>query len=59
MNDLTGLYRDSIKRHAAKPVGYRRAIDATHQHEADNPLCGDRILMQSLRIEGQPGDAAL
>ena len=49
MNDLGRLYLESIKQHAAEPVGYRRAIDATHQHEEYNPLCGDRILVQ-LRI---------
>ena len=41
--DLTALYRDAIREHAANPVGYEQAIDATHEHEADNPLCGDRI----------------
>lgn len=50
MSDLPGLYRESIRQHAADPVGYRRVIDATHRFEADNPLCGDRILVQ-LRIE--------
>lgn len=46
MSDLAGLYRESIRRHAAEPVGYRRQIDVTHQYEAENPLCGDRILVQ-------------
>ena len=40
---LTALYRDSIRRHAAKPTGFRRPIAATHRHEAYNPLCGDRV----------------
>lgn len=48
---LAGLYRDAIRRHAAKPVGYRRPIAATHRHETYNPLCGDRIEV-SLRIAG-------
>jgi nitrogen fixation NifU-like protein len=41
--DLVRLYREVIKAHAADPVGYRRIIDATHRHEAYNPLCGDRV----------------
>jgi nitrogen fixation NifU-like protein len=45
------LYREAIRRHAAEPVGYGRAIQATHRHEAYNPLCGDRILLQ-LRVAG-------
>jgi nitrogen fixation NifU-like protein len=50
--NLAGLYRDAIRRHAANPVGYRRAIAATHRHETYNPLCGDRIEV-SLRIAGE------
>ena len=51
MNDLNRLYRDTIKQHAGEPVGYRRKIDATHQFEEYNPLCGDRILIR-LQIAG-------
>ena len=58
MNDLTLLYRDTIKRHAADPVGFRQPIDATHQHEADNPLCGDRILVQLRIVNGRLEAAA-
>jgi nitrogen fixation NifU-like protein len=46
VNDISYLYREAIKQHAADPVGYRLKISATHQHEGYNPLCGDRILMQ-------------
>ena len=46
MNDLASLYRDAILKHAAKPVGYRQPIEVTHQHEAENPLCGDHLLVQ-------------
>lgn len=42
-DSLTALYRDSIRRHAAQPTGFRRPIAATHRHEAYNPLCGDRV----------------
>jgi nitrogen fixation NifU-like protein len=41
--DLAGLYRAAVRRHASAPVGYRQPIDATHRHEEYNPLCGDRI----------------
>jgi nitrogen fixation NifU-like protein len=54
-DDLTQLYRDTIRRHAAEPVGYRQDIDATHRHEEFNPLCGDRIVL-SLRLAGKTAD---
>ena len=57
MNDIGRLYRDTIKQHAADPVGYRQEIDATHQYEEYNPLCGDRILVQ-LRIADKRVEAA-
>jgi nitrogen fixation NifU-like protein len=57
MNDIGRLYRDTIKQHAADPVGYRLEIDATHQYEEYNPLCGDRILVQ-LRITDNQVEAA-
>jgi nitrogen fixation NifU-like protein len=57
VNDLNSLYRETIKQHAADPVGYRQEIDATHQFEEYNPLCGDRILVQ-LRIRQEQVEAA-
>jgi nitrogen fixation NifU-like protein len=51
VDQLNSLYLDAIKQHAADPAGFRQEIDATHQHEEYNPLCGDRILLQ-LRIVG-------
>jgi nitrogen fixation NifU-like protein len=60
MNDIARLYRDTIKQHAANPVGYRRKIDATHQYEEYNALCGDRILVQlqiaDMRVENAAFD---
>ena len=58
MSDITHLYRDAIKQHAADPVGYRQKIRPTHQHEDYNPLCGDRILMQLRISHGQVEAAA-
>jgi len=57
VDDLTHLYRDTIKHHATHPVGYRQQIDATHQHEEYNPLCGDRILIL-LRVNEDRLEAA-
>jgi len=54
---LAELYRDTIRRHAAEPVGYRASIDATHRHEEYNPLCGDRIEI-ALRVHGDSIEAA-
>ena len=56
-NELAGLYRDAIRRHAAHPVGYRQNIQATHRHEAYNPLCGDRVEI-ALRIHDDTVEAA-
>ena len=53
MSDLSVLYRETIRQHAANPVGFRQQIDATHEHEEYNPLCGDRILMQLRITAGQ------
>jgi len=58
MSDLSALYRETIKKHAANPVGYRRQIDATHEHEEYNPLCGDRIVMRLRIARGQVEAAA-
>lgn len=52
MSDLKQLYRESIRRHASQPTGFRRDIAATHRHEAYNPLCGDRVEI-ALRMEGE------
>ena len=43
MNTLKQLYRDTIRQHAAEPVGFRKNIQPTHHHEGLNPQCGDRI----------------
>ena len=57
VNDLNALYLEAIKQHAADPTGFRQEIDATHQFEEYNPLCGDRILVQ-LRITQEQVEAA-
>jgi len=55
---LTTLYRDVIRRHAADPTGFRRAIEATHRHEAYNALCGDRVDIALQVGDGQVQAAA-
>jgi len=56
-DDLAILYRDTITRHAATPVGYRNTIAVTHRHEEYNSLCGDRIELQ-LQVNGTHIEAA-
>lgn len=43
MNTLKQLYRDTIRQHAAEPVGFRKNIQPTHHCEGLNPQCGDRV----------------
>lgn len=57
VDDLTRLYRETIKQHATHPVGFQQEINATHEHEEYNPLCGDRIRVL-LRINGELVEAA-
>ena len=57
MNDLDRLYRETILRHAAQPVGHGAAIDATHRHELFNAQCGDRVEMK-FRLAGETIEAA-
>jgi nitrogen fixation NifU-like protein len=52
VSDLGQLYRESIRRHAGQPTGFKREIVATHRHEEYNPLCGDRVEI-ALRLEGE------
>jgi nitrogen fixation NifU-like protein len=52
------LYREALRRHAADPVGYGAAIDATHEHEAFNPLCGDRVRLLLRLQDGRIAAAA-
>jgi nitrogen fixation NifU-like protein len=58
VTDLQKLYREAILRHAAEPVGFDKPIESTHRHEADNPLCGDRIVLSLAVHDGVIEDAA-
>jgi len=55
---LAGLYRETIRQHAAEPVGYRKSIAATHHHECYNALCGDRVEIRLRVFEERIEDAA-
>jgi nitrogen fixation NifU-like protein len=57
VSELQKLYRDVILRHSQSPHGWRQDIGATHEHEAFNPLCGDRIHL-FLRVSGEQVEAA-
>ena len=52
VDDLSRLYRETILRHAQDPVGFHKAIRATHHNEQFNPLCGDRIRVL-LEVDGE------
>ncbi len=43
---LATLYREVILAHAAKPHGHGVCIEATHEAEGHNPLCGDQVLVR-------------
>jgi len=43
VNSLKQLYRETIRQHAADPVGFKKSIKATHHCEGLNPQCGDRV----------------
>lgn len=44
--DPTEFYRETVLRHSVEPVGYHQAIEATHEAERYNPLCGDRVTLK-------------
>jgi len=55
--ELADFYRETILRHSVEPVGFRTEIDATHENEQYNPLCGDRVSVR-LSVEGDEIKAA-
>lgn len=56
MDDLTKLYQETILDHHRAPRNAGRLAQPTHQAEAHNPLCGDRVVV-TLRL-GPLGPAA-
>ncbi len=55
--ELAEFYRETILRHSVDPVGFQASIDATHQNEQYNPLCGDRIILR-FQVRGDEIEAA-
>jgi nitrogen fixation protein NifU and related proteins len=49
--DATALYREILVDHGKNPRNLGSLADATHEHTAKNPLCGDRITLR-IRLEG-------
>ena len=49
MDDLTKLYQETILEHHRSPRNAGRLAQPTHQAEAHNPLCGDRVTV-TLRV---------
>ncbi|KAA9133082.1 SUF system NifU family Fe-S cluster assembly protein [Marinihelvus fidelis] len=52
-DSLAALYRQAVLTHAAAPHGQGVAIEATHEAEGHNPLCGDRVV---IRLQILPAD---
>jgi NifU-like protein involved in Fe-S cluster formation len=56
VSELQALYQDTIRRHAAQPVGRNADIRATHQHELFNAQCGDRVHVKLRDGAARPAD---
>lgn len=56
--DPAEFYRETVLRHSVEPVGYRKAIEATHEAERFNPLCGDRVTLRFRVEQARIEDAA-
>jgi nitrogen fixation NifU-like protein len=54
---LQQLYQEIILEHHARPRNAGPLPAATHQAQADNPLCGDRLTLR-LRLDGEHVAAA-
>lgn len=55
--ELADFYRETILRHSVDPVGFQADIEATHENEQYNPLCGDRVLLR-FEVDGDEIRAA-
>jgi len=55
--ELAEFYRETVLRHSVEPVGFQAEIEATHENEQYNPLCGDRVSMR-FQVEGDEIRAA-
>jgi nitrogen fixation NifU-like protein len=55
--ELAEFYRETIMRHSLEPVGFQAHIEATHENEQYNPLCGDRVTIR-FQVRGDEIEAA-
>ncbi len=51
MEELRELYQQIILEHYRNPRNFGEMPEATHRAEGNNPLCGDRLIIE-LRLEG-------
>ncbi len=51
MDELNEIRQDLIIDHSRRPRNYGPLDDYSHQARGDNPLCGDRFVVQ-LRLDG-------
>ncbi len=52
MSELRELYQEVIIEHNRNPRNFHPMLDATHQAEGYNPLCGDQLKL-FLKLDGQ------
>lgn len=45
------LYQQALLAHHRHPIGFKKIISVSHEHEGVNPACGDEITVQ-VSIEG-------
>ena len=51
MSELSALYQEVILDHNKQPRNYGELLEADHQAEGHNPLCGDHLTV-TLRLAG-------
>jgi nitrogen fixation NifU-like protein len=55
--DLRDLYQEVIVDHGRRPRNFGPLLDASHQAEGFNPLCGDRLTLRLKVADGVIADA--
>lgn len=56
--DLNDLYQEVILDHNRRPRNFHALVDASHQAEGYNPLCGDRVILYLKIDDGVIREAA-
>ena len=51
--DLRDLYQELILDHRKNPRNFGPVVDATHAADGDNPLCGDKLVLQLIVEDGR------